>query len=117
MVFLLILTLMGLNTESDSSAGEVKNLIRQISKEKITAAFVENITDPRMVEQIAKESGVTAGGELYSDALSKPDGPAPTYLAMFKNNVPKIVAVMKKYNALRLFLILKKYFCHFADDY
>jgi zinc/manganese transport system substrate-binding protein len=91
-----ILSPMGLSTESESSAGEVKKLIQQIRKEKITAVFVENITDPRMIEQIAKESGVTVGGELYSDALSKADGPAPTYIDMFKSNVSKIVAAMKK---------------------
>jgi zinc/manganese transport system substrate-binding protein len=91
-----ILSPMGLSTESEPSAGEVKNLIRQIKKEKISAVFVENISDPRMIGQIARESGVTVGGELYSDALSKPDGPAPTYLDMFKNNVTKIVAAIKK---------------------
>jgi zinc/manganese transport system substrate-binding protein len=48
------------------------------------------------MEQVAKESGVTLGGTLYSDALSKPDGPAPTYLEMFKNNVTKIAAAMRK---------------------
>jgi zinc/manganese transport system substrate-binding protein len=91
-----ILSPMGLSTESQPSAGEVKNLIRQIKKEKITAVFVENISDPRMIGQIAKESGATVEGELFSDALSKPDGPAPTYVGMFKNNVTKIVAAMKK---------------------
>jgi zinc/manganese transport system substrate-binding protein len=91
-----ILSPMGLSTESQPSAGEVKNLIRQIKKEKITAVFVENISDPRMIGQIAKESGATVEGELFSDALSKPDGPAPTYAGMFKNNVTKIVAAMKK---------------------
>jgi len=91
-----ILSPMGFSSESEASAAEVKKLIRQIKKEKITAVFVENIIDPRMVQQIARESGITVGGELYSDALSKPDGPAPTYLDMFKNNVTKIVEAMKK---------------------
>jgi zinc/manganese transport system substrate-binding protein len=91
-----ILSPMGLSTESEPSAGEVKTLIRQIKEEKITAVFIENISDPRMIQQISKESGVRVGGELYSDALSKPDGPAPTYIDMFKNNVPKIVDAMKK---------------------
>jgi len=91
-----ILAPMGLSTESEPSAGEVKTLIQQIKKENITAVFIENISDPRLIQQISKESGVTVGGELYSDALSKPEGPAPTYIDMFRNNVPKIVAAMKK---------------------
>ncbi len=91
-----ILSPMGVSTESEPSAGGVAKLIKQIRKEKITAVFIENVSDPRLVEQIGKESGVALGGELYSDALSKPDGPAPTYIDMFKNNVPKIVATMRQ---------------------
>ena len=49
-----------------------------------------------MIKQIATEGGVTVVGELFSDALSKPDGPAATYVAMFTNNVSKIAAAMKK---------------------
>ena len=44
--------------------------------EGVTALFVENISDPRLIEQIARETGARPGGELYSDALSEPDGPA-----------------------------------------
>ena len=40
---------------------------------------------------IGRESGAQMGGELFSDALSDPSGPAPTYVSMFKNNVPKLV--------------------------
>ncbi|MFZ5448646.1 MAG: metal ABC transporter substrate-binding protein [Thermodesulfobacteriota bacterium] len=91
-----IISPMGVSTESEPSAGGVAKLIKQIRKEKITAVFIENVSDPRLVERIGKESGVALGGELYSDALSKPDGPAPTYIDMFKNNVPKIIAAMRK---------------------
>lgn len=91
-----ILSPMGVNTASEPSAGGVKKLIKQINREKVTAVFVENISDRRLVEQIAKESKATVEGELYSDALSKKDGPAPTYIAMFRSNVSKIVAAMKR---------------------
>jgi zinc/manganese transport system substrate-binding protein len=87
---------MGFSTESEASAGDIARLIKLIRQEKITAVFIENVTDPRLMEQVAKESGVTLGGELYSDALSKAEGPAPTYIDMFKNNVTKIVAAMRK---------------------
>lgn len=91
-----ILSPMGASTESEASARDIARLITQIRKEKITAVFVENVTDPRLMEQIAGESGVTLGGRLYSDALSKADGPAPTYIEMFKNNVTKVVAAMRQ---------------------
>jgi zinc/manganese transport system substrate-binding protein len=84
----------GLSTESEASAGDIAKLVDQIKREGIKALFVENVTDPRMIEMIGKETGVKLGGALYSDALSPPGGPAPNYIAMFKNNVPKLVAAM-----------------------
>ena len=80
----------GLSTESEPSAGEVAALIRQMREESIHALFVENVTDPRLVEQLAREAGAVVGGRLYSDSLSGPTGPAPTYLDMFRHNVAEI---------------------------
>lgn len=77
----------GLSTESEASAADVARLIRQIRAEKVPAVFVETITDRRLIEQIARESGARVGGALYSDSLSPPDGPAATYLDMFRHNV------------------------------
>ena len=81
----------GLSTESEPSAGDVAALVRQMQDEGIHALFVENITDPRLVEQLAREAGAVIGGKLYSDSLSGPAGPAPTYLDMFRHNVGEIV--------------------------
>jgi zinc/manganese transport system substrate-binding protein len=49
--------------------------------------FMENITDHRLLDQIASETDAKIGGTLYTDALSPPDGPAGTYLDMFRNNI------------------------------
>ena len=38
----------------------------------------------------ARVDGAVVGGTLYSDSLSGPDGPAPTYLDMFRHNVGEI---------------------------
>jgi zinc/manganese transport system substrate-binding protein len=76
----------GVSTESEASAGDVAKIITQIKKEKIPAVFLENVTDRRLLDQIAKETGAKIGGTLFSDALSPPDGPAGTYLDMFRNN-------------------------------
>ena len=80
----------GLSTESEPSARELAALIRQMREEGIHALFVENVTDPRLVEQLAREAGAVVGGRLYSDSLSGPSGPAPTYLDMFRHNVAEI---------------------------
>jgi zinc/manganese transport system substrate-binding protein len=86
----------GFTTESEPSAKEVAALIRQVREQKIKALFVENMSNPGLVNQIAQESGAAVGPRLYSDALSKPDGPAPTYEAMIRYNTTALVAGMLK---------------------
>ena len=77
----------GVSTESEASAKDVAKIIRQIRAENIPAVFMENITDHRLLDQIASETGAKIGGTLYTDALSPPDGPAATYLDMFRHNI------------------------------
>lgn len=80
----------GVSTESEASAADVAALVRQIREDKASAIFVENITNPRLIEQIASETGIKVGGALYSDALSDASGPAPTYIDMMKHNAATI---------------------------
>jgi zinc/manganese transport system substrate-binding protein len=80
----------GVSTEAEASAKDVARIIRQIKTQKVPAVFLENITNPRLAEQIARESGAKIGGRLYSDALSAQSGPAGTYIAMMKHNISQI---------------------------
>ena len=84
----------GISTESEPSAKDVARLIDQIRKEKVKALFVENISDPRLIEQIGKETGVKPGDAVYSDALSKAGGPATNYLDMMRHNAKLLSAAM-----------------------
>jgi zinc/manganese transport system substrate-binding protein len=56
--------------------------------------FMENITDPRLMQQIAKETGAKIGGTLYSDALSDANGPAATYVDMMRNNIRELTKAL-----------------------
>lgn len=89
-----VLAPQGVSTESEASAKGVATLIRQIKKEKAPAVFLENITDPRLIDRIAKETGAHIGGTLYSDALSDASGPASTYIAMFEHNLAALAAAL-----------------------
>ena len=80
----------GISTEAEASAADVAALITQVREDKASAIFVENITNPRLIEQIARETGLTVGGALYSDALSETDGPASTYIDLMLYNVSTI---------------------------
>ena len=85
----------GVNTDSEPSAKHVAQLIRQIKREKIKAVFVENMSNPKLIEQLSKDAGVSVGATLYSDALSQASGPAPTYLKMMNHNLTQLVAGMR----------------------
>lgn len=84
----------GLSTTDDPSAAEVAQLIRQLRREGVRAVFVENIRDPRLIQQIAAEAGANVGGTLYSDALAS-QGPASTYLGMFQHNLDTLMTALK----------------------
>lgn len=81
----------GISNQSEASASGVARLIRQLRSEQVPAVFVDNIGDARLIERIRKESGARMGGTLYSDALSAPDGPAASYVAMMRHNLATLL--------------------------
>ena len=86
----------GISTEAEITARSLATLVRQIGQTGIKAVFLENMADSRLIQQLAKEADAAIGGTLYVDALSAETGPAPDYTAMFRHNVPELVAAMKR---------------------
>ncbi|WP_127088598.1 metal ABC transporter substrate-binding protein [Aquabacter cavernae] len=84
----------GVSTETEASAKDVGRIIRQIKAQKVPAVFLENVTNPKLVDRIAKESGAKVGGTLYSDALSDDKGPAATYIDMMQSNVRELSSAL-----------------------
>lgn len=84
----------GVSSAAEPSAKQVASIIRQIKREGVKAVFAENIKDSRMVDRIAKETGVRVSGKLYSDALG--GAPANTYIGMYRYNVKALTDAMKK---------------------
>ncbi|MDI6026197.1 zinc ABC transporter substrate-binding protein AztC [Corticibacterium sp. UT-5YL-CI-8] len=84
----------GVSTDSEASAADVAALIKQVREDKASAIFLENISNPRLIEQISAETGIRVGGTLYSDSLSKADGPAATYIDMMRHNIATIKAAV-----------------------
>ena len=80
----------GVSTDAEASAADVAALIRQVREDKAAAIFVENITNANLINQIASETGLKLGGELFSDALSDANGPAATYVDMMRHNIETI---------------------------
>jgi zinc/manganese transport system substrate-binding protein len=80
----------GVSTEAEASAKDVAAIIRTIRQQNAAAVFLENVTDPRMVRQIAGETGIKVGGVLYSDALTDANGDATTYLDLIRHNLKQL---------------------------
>jgi zinc/manganese transport system substrate-binding protein len=84
----------GVSTESEPSAQDVAAVITQIRQQKIPAIFLENISDPRLIRQIASETGAAVGGTLFSDSLTDANGAAPSYIEMMRHNVKTIATAL-----------------------
>ncbi len=84
----------GIDTEAEPSARALARLIDQINEQGAAGLFIENITNPDLVEQVARETGLEIGGRLYSDALSERGGPATSYKAMFEHNLDTLLAAL-----------------------
>ena len=84
----------GVSTESEPSARDIAGIITQIKTSKIPAVFLENISDPRLIQRIAAETGAKIGGTLYSDSLSGENGDAPTYIELVRHNIKTLTSAL-----------------------
>lgn len=85
----------GVSTEAEPSAKDVAKIITQIKNQNIPAVFLENVVDPRLLQEIASETGAKIGGTLYSDALSAANGPAASYIELMRNNIHQFAKALK----------------------
>lgn len=85
---------LSVSTDSEPSARDVAAIIAQIKVAKIPAVFLENISDPRLIERIAAETGARVGGTLYSDGLTGEKGEAPTYIDMVRHNIKALTSAL-----------------------
>jgi zinc/manganese transport system substrate-binding protein len=85
---------LGVSTESEASARDLAGIITQIKAQKIPAVFLENISDPRLIERISAETGAKVGGTLYSDSLTDEKGAAPTYIELVRHNIKALTSAL-----------------------
>ncbi|MBR1159585.1 metal ABC transporter substrate-binding protein [Bradyrhizobium elkanii] len=85
---------LSVSTDSEPSARDIAAIIAQIKLAKIPAVFLENISDPRLIERIAAETGARVGGTLYSDGLTAEKGDAPTYIDMVRHNIKALTSAL-----------------------
>lgn len=87
--------LAGLANTAEPSAQDVAALIDRLRQESRIGIFPEKVSNPKLIEQLAREANVVVGGALFSDALDNPDEPAGTYLGMYHWNAGQLISVLK----------------------
>lgn len=83
----------GVSPDEKPSSKHVAELIHTVKKQKVKAIFAEDFQNPKVLEQITKETGAVLGGTLYADGLG--EAPADTYAGMMRHNVTTIVLALK----------------------
>ena len=63
----------GYSTGSEPTARDVANLIRQVREQKTKALFIENMTNPALVAEIARDSGAWSA---HRSTATRCPGPA-----------------------------------------
>ena len=80
---------------ADPSAAQIAAIIETIRREQVPAIFAENILNPQLTEQVAREAGVRIVPTLFTDALGEKGSDGESYLQMMRSNVTKIVESLK----------------------
>lgn len=87
----------GLSSDAEPSAKDIARLVRDIKASASTALFTEGVSGSgRVIEQVARETGLKVGGPLFSDSLAEPGQPADTYLGMFRWNADQIISALQQ---------------------
>lgn len=88
------ISIQGVSTDSDASIKDITTLEKLIKQSKVKVVFLENMTNNRLINQVANDTHATIGGKLYSDALSTSNQIANTYINMMKYNVETLLKAL-----------------------
>ena len=72
-----------------------RKVVASIKESGAPAIFVETSINPKQIREIAKETGVRIGGELYSDSMGPEGSAGETYIGMMRENTLLIVNALK----------------------
>lgn len=93
-----VYAVIGISTEQQPKPRDIQRLETIVRDRNVRALFVETSVSQtlnNLVKKIARRTGVTIGGTLYSDSLGPPEGDAGTYIGMVRYNVKTVVEALK----------------------
>ena len=83
-------SVLGISTEADVQVSDMLRLGKTIRETGIRAIFIETTINPKLLRQIAADNRVSIGGKLYADSIGDADSPAPSYVALVRQNTDLI---------------------------
>ena len=86
--------MLGLSAEDEASAKYLTTAIQTIKEKRIVGIFPEDGANPKILEEIAKQTGVKLSPPLNADGVQV--GAGSTFEGMFKHNITTIVTALKK---------------------
>jgi ABC-type Zn uptake system ZnuABC Zn-binding protein ZnuA len=87
--------LQGISTEAKVQTEDVKKLIDLIKERNLKSVFIETSVNPKLLEEISKETGAKVGGTLFSDSVGDEGKPEGTYTGAVTHNVNTIINALK----------------------
>lgn len=86
-----VVPVQGISTDADASTQDLARVVEAVKTAGVPAIFVETSVNPKLIEQVARETGTRVGGALYSDSTGPLDSPGGSYIGMVRDNVSLIV--------------------------
>lgn len=89
----------GWSTGSEVGAGMTperhRQVVESIRSSGTRAIFVETTINPKQIRELARETGIRIGGELYSDSMGPSGSAGESYIGMMRENVLLIVQALQ----------------------
>ena len=81
---------LGTSTDAEVRTQDMKKLSETVRQRGLKAVFIESVTNPKLIEQIARDNGAVVGGKLFADSIGDSTTAGYSYITMLLANAQVI---------------------------